>query len=437
MTNCECHLAGHCTRHNVAKTKHLVHLCQTRHEYFEAWEHGRGPGQLHAGDKKKRRRITKQREDIAAKGRELWNDLFCNIHTRNDLFRWARGIPSYGCDCKDFFDSYLRANNPGETVDVEWKWKLKSAVNAKLGKPNLSLEQAKWVHRFVGNRGPVHHLITREDLAEDTRHLARLIYQRHPNVAGIAGVARSGMAPAVDLALMLGVDLYEATPDGCRLITGGVRRTGTLHGDRRQDHGPIVIVDDSTCSGYSCKQFAHLKQPFYVVYAGGDGKRLVDGFAVPIELPHFFEWNLLHNGVILTQCKAAFDMDGVFCEDCPRDCDDDGPRYLDWMRRVKPLQWNIEYEVERIVTARREVYREQTLDWLKRHGIRVKELTMFPGTFAERSQTNIGAWKAEMICRKPCGLFVESDYLQACEISRLLPKLDVVSIERPKHVLGT
>jgi hypothetical protein len=173
------------------------------------------------------------------------------------------------------------------------------------------------------------------------------------------------------------------------------------------------------------------------VYAGGDGLRIVDGFAVPIELPHFFEWNLLHNGVILTQCKAAFDMDGVFCEDCPSDCDDDGPRYLDWMRRVKPMQWNIEYEVERIITARREVYREQTLDWLKRHGVRVKELTMFPGTFEDRSRTNIGAWKADMLCQQPCGLFVESDYRQACEISRLLPRLDVVSIERPKHVLAS
>ena len=34
-----------CERHKVKKTAHWVRLCQTRPEYFRAWEEGRGPGQ--------------------------------------------------------------------------------------------------------------------------------------------------------------------------------------------------------------------------------------------------------------------------------------------------------------------------------------------------------------------------------------------------------
>lgn len=362
---------------------------------------------------------------------DVWTHLFY-LSTIAELTEWESRFANPSCRCESFYRQWKTVNPPTEPISFNWKYRLKSAVNEKLGKPNLSLEQARWLYRFTGERGPVHHMITREDLAEDTRHLARLIYARHPNVSGIAGVARSGMMPAVDIALMLGVDLYEAHPDGCRLITGGVRRTGTLHGHRRVDDGPIVIVDDSTCSGHACKQLSHLGHPFYVVYAANDGKRVVDGYVVPLELPHHFEWNLLHNGIVMDKCNAAFDLDGVFAENCPIECDDDGPRYVDWMRRVQPMQWSIEYEVPCIITARRDVYREQTLDWLSRHGIRVRDLVMYPGAFAERSRTSIGRWKAEQAIARQRGIFVESDYSQACEIARHHPTCQVISIERPK-----
>ena len=45
-TECECTGPGWCDRHQVRKTAHWVKLCQTRRDYWEAWEEGRGPGQL-------------------------------------------------------------------------------------------------------------------------------------------------------------------------------------------------------------------------------------------------------------------------------------------------------------------------------------------------------------------------------------------------------
>lgn len=45
MTGCECEQPGFCVRHGVHKSQHWHHLCQTRENYFDAWERGRGPGQ--------------------------------------------------------------------------------------------------------------------------------------------------------------------------------------------------------------------------------------------------------------------------------------------------------------------------------------------------------------------------------------------------------
>lgn len=36
-----------CERHKTKKTAHWVRLCQTRLDYWQAWEEGRGPGQAH------------------------------------------------------------------------------------------------------------------------------------------------------------------------------------------------------------------------------------------------------------------------------------------------------------------------------------------------------------------------------------------------------
>jgi len=49
-TKCECHGPGYCERHKVRKSPHLWKLCQTREDYFAAWEAGRGPGQDLAGE---------------------------------------------------------------------------------------------------------------------------------------------------------------------------------------------------------------------------------------------------------------------------------------------------------------------------------------------------------------------------------------------------
>ena len=149
MNRCECSMAGFCLRHRVDKTPHLKHLCETREEYFNAWELGRGPGQMASNaDKESQRKVRAKRINLRSRYVELWRKLFSEVDTVEKLEEWQKDIPSFGCDCKEFYKNWIARNYPTQ-VDFEWKWRLKSAVNEKLGKDNLSLEEAKVV---VGDR---------------------------------------------------------------------------------------------------------------------------------------------------------------------------------------------------------------------------------------------------------------------------------------------
>lgn len=55
MTKCVCPKAGWCERHKVDKPSTLWHLCQTRVDYFEAWERGEGPLQKLVVKKQRKR----------------------------------------------------------------------------------------------------------------------------------------------------------------------------------------------------------------------------------------------------------------------------------------------------------------------------------------------------------------------------------------------
>lgn len=53
LTQCQCKEPGWCERHKCLKHAHWHHLCQTNQAYFDAWEEGKGPGQIlhHPGGK--------------------------------------------------------------------------------------------------------------------------------------------------------------------------------------------------------------------------------------------------------------------------------------------------------------------------------------------------------------------------------------------------
>lgn len=416
MTACSCPLAGSgfCERHGVHKSPHLVHLCKTDERYYAAWEEGRGIGQnakpvdrrepirrslakptcLHRGD-------VLGKADCGCSGSPVV--YHCSIHTYAMEHKLKPGKVTFTAD------------GVKQSVDVEYCF---GCEQFELTPPG----------------DLVQHLITFDDWNRDTLTLSQMILADHPDVSGIAGCPRSGMRAACDVSLRLGLPLYEASFDGLRPVGGGGGsriRSSKTHGPRRSFAGPIVIVDDSTCSGSAIREIKASPSlgdlPVYVVYAASPGRSMVTGYAVHKELPHWFDWNMLNNGIVL-RSGVGVDFDGVLCSDCDNSDDDDGERYVAWMKSVRPIRFPRDYKVPFIVTARREAYRSITESWLAKWGINYGTLVMFPGTFADRSVTDIGQWKAEQCDRLGVGLFVESDYRQACRIAEIRGT-PVVSIE--------
>jgi hypothetical protein len=77
---------------------------------------------------------------------ELWSDLFLNVKNMVDLARWERDLKRLSCTCDAFYLDWKSQHQFEQSVSFEWKWRLKSAVNAKLEKDNLALDEAATVY---------------------------------------------------------------------------------------------------------------------------------------------------------------------------------------------------------------------------------------------------------------------------------------------------
>jgi hypothetical protein len=83
-----------------------------------------------------------KREALAAIGRALWRELFTTIETAEQLADWESRIPRFDCDCYRFYERWKSTNSPSFPLSFHWKYTLKSAVNEKLGVPNISEAEA-------------------------------------------------------------------------------------------------------------------------------------------------------------------------------------------------------------------------------------------------------------------------------------------------------
>lgn len=285
-------------------------------------------------------------------------------------------------------------------------------------------EGKNWAKAFKPTNGEPPYL-TAEDLARDA---LSLIPRLPPDVTAVYGSARSGLVPATLLAEMLHLPLVvirnrqgDTVPagHGWRLLEGVPKSPGKA-----------LVVDDTVMTGNSLLRVKQIledvpgEKVFATIYCNPAAVTKPDLWAVDLGWPHLLEWNLF-NSVLLD--SFALDFDGILCRDCPPADDDDGPRYRKFLREVPPLHLVRKRPIKLIVTARLEKYRPETLAWMDRWGIRVKQLVMGPWTTkAERSRHDVAAWKAGELQRwfrrasgiKP-RMFIESDPRQARRIAQL------------------
>lgn len=260
--------------------------------------------------------------------------------------------------------------------------------------------------------------VTIDQLAADSQ----ILFERvsHLPIHRVVGVPRSGMVPATILATLLGVPLFGIFEGQFQPLQTGLR----LRKRRGKNRGITLVVEDSCASGFSVSEVRQqLGQAdgleFAAVYVTPGAQHQVDYHAKQLPLPHWFEWNMWDNPELIRGFRLASDMDGVICQDCPRRDDDDGGRYLSWMRGVRPIVYPRRYPLRAIVTARLEKYRGETEAWLKSHRVKYGRLIMGPwATKRERERSDIAGWKAEQVQRLRTKVFVESCPHQARSISK-------------------
>lgn len=257
--------------------------------------------------------------------------------------------------------------------------------------------------------------ITNADRAAATSRLTGMVPS---TVTAVAGVSRSGISSALQIAELLHIHPFSISTE-CELteLSHGFRFKGA-----RADDGDLLIVDDTVASGTSMKKLkANSKQItgrtkilYAVTFASVDARHLVDFYAEDLDLPHYLEWNFFNS---VHSPNTALDFDGILCRDCRTEEDDDGHAYEIFLATAEPKYLPRRVPVPLIVTARLEKYRPQTEAWLSRWGIRWDKLVMGPWASLEERRANYSSqFKGQAFADSTCSIFVESDPRQALAI---------------------
>lgn len=250
--------------------------------------------------------------------------------------------------------------------------------------------------------------------AQLSRDIADWITRLPRDIDAVLGVPRSGIAPASMLALFRNIKLGDLR--GC--FKGG-------HRDPRVSIKKALVLDDSSLTGKSLlRARARTKDlPFKciygAVYASKRAAPHLDVYYKILPTPRIFEWNLLHHSLL---SKSCVDIDGVLCVDPTQRENDDGPRYLKFLKSAKPL-YIPTVKVAALVTNRLERYRKPTEEWLAMHGVDYGQLIMHPAKSKRERQTWQGPnHKSSVYQLTDHRLFIESSDKQAKRIAEITGK---------------
>lgn len=284
-------------------------------------------------------------------------------------------------------------------------------------------------HPFSTPTGVGPKFINTEKLMTDTKTLSSLLPE---DVNLVIGIARSGLPAATMVSMLLHLPLLIFRQSEKDLISAG--HGWRLQGAREFDGKPVVI-DDTVMSGRSLKETMPAvwkqfpKAISATVYCNPLSRHKPNYFVEEWYYPQIAEWNLPNS---IYSPHNALDFDGILCEDCPRDSDDDGEKYVRFLETARPKYITRRGYIPLIVTGRLEKYRPQTEAWLRKWNVAYHQLEMWPGTFLGRTVRKVAEFKAkhfkaflEKVHEVKPPMFVESDPSQAQLISQLTDGITV------------
>ena len=240
----------------------------------------------------------------------------------------------------------------------------------------------------------------------------------------IVGVPRSGLLVANLLALHMHLPFTDVVGliEG-RVVSSGDRLKPELEPSNQLVEPCVLVVDDSVFSGREMTRakdrIMRAELPFSIrygaVYVRPSSQHFVDYYFEVLPIPRAFEWNIMNHS-LLSEC--CMDIDGVLCRDPTEKENDDGKRYLEFLRHAEPL-FVPSRELGTLVTCRLEKYRDVTEQWLFCHNIRYKNLIMLdlPDAATRRATNPYSNYKASVYQETDACLFIESSRRQAVEIA--------------------
>ena len=237
----------------------------------------------------------------------------------------------------------------------------------------------------------------------------------------VIGVPRSGMIVASIISVYINKPLVDIN-SFCDKKVGyaGIMKKHVGWKEKFEDIMDVLVVEDSVNSGKSLMQirsrlinkFPNIRFKFLGAYVTDNSKKMVDYYFDICEHPRVFEWNYMHNYLLE---KACIDIDGVLCEDPTNDQNDDGIRYIDFLKNAT-LKLMPSQKIGWIVTSRLEKYRSETEAWLNNKGIEYNYLVMMKAESPEKRRilNNHGDFKALFFKNEKDALwFIESNPEQA------------------------
>lgn len=255
------------------------------------------------------------------------------------------------------------------------------------------------------------------------------LYKVPRDIDLIVGIPRSGTMVANILALYLNLPFTDIENFlKCGSIKTGSTRKCRNWIKRIEDAEHVLIVDDSISSGKAISEVKErlkgrkvsYRVTYLVVYALALSCKKADIYFELCEQPRMFEWNYMHHWALEYCCM---DIDGVICEDPAPFQNDDGTRYLDFIKNAPP-KFIPTQKVGYLVSCRLEKYRKDTEVWLEKYSVDYGELILVQNITAKERAIHFdhAKYKAEIYKKTKCFLFFESDYDQALEICQLSGK---------------
>ena len=240
-------------------------------------------------------------------------------------------------------------------------------------------------------------------------------------VGMVVGVPRDGMIVGGLIAAYLNLPLADLNSFmEAKVFTDPTYTFGKFSNNQKK----VLVVDDFINFGTTIKNvkeklaLAGINTDniiFLSVYAASKKKaEKVDMYFEVVPMHRILEWNVMHHPFLRYACV---DIDGVLCRNPSATEDDDGEKYLKFIREVGPYI-NPGYPIGILVTCRLEKYRAETEEWLEKNNIRYKKLIMMdlPSKKA-RGKVSRSDYKAEIYSNTDTLLFIESNAKQAKEIA--------------------